>query len=84
MANKLHPTIVDAIEMVLAGASVSVATDFAVKHGLEHAIQFYNPQIPEHVEAWRAINREWHRRREEESAVTKPGGLPSDACEFTC
>ena len=82
MATNQHLTIVDAIEMVLSGTSISMATDFAVKHGMEHAIQFYNPQTPEHYDAWRAINREWKRRGERRSTPAEP--VKSNACEFTC
>lgn len=84
MATKQNPIIVDAIEMVLAGASVSAATDFAVQHGMQYALEFYTPQKPEYYEAWMALHREWKRRGEGVSAAGAPVRIPANACEFTC
>jgi len=84
MATKHNPIIVDAIEMVLSGVSVSEATDFAIKHGMENAIQLYSPRKPEYHDAWIAINREWKRRREGKSASGEPFRMKANPCEFTC
>ena len=83
MATKQNPIIVDAIKMVLAGVSVSDATDFAMKRGMEDTIQLYTPRNPEYHDAWIAINREWKRRHEGKSA-TGESVMKVNTCEFTC